>query len=107
GWIGSIRSTSVVVDEFDIFRTSIHPNEADSPLRIDPAAVLPSTVADQFLQPVTGRNPQALHILRRVDDLQHSQDRVLSDAVNTLDEFLVPGSLGVLAPERPDHEILI
>src|SRR5699024_10071188 len=41
GWIGSIRPRSVVVDEFDIVRTSLSPHEAKPPLRIDADAVLP------------------------------------------------------------------
>src|SRR5699024_10737247 len=46
GWIGSIRTASVVVEELDIFRTSIAPHEAEPPLRVHTAAVLPAPIAD-------------------------------------------------------------
>lgn len=52
GWIGSIRS-SVIVDEFDIVRTALSPDEAETPLRVDPDSVLPTAIADER-GPVTG-----------------------------------------------------
>jgi hypothetical protein len=55
GWIGSIRSASVVVDEFDIICTSISPDEADTPLRVHTDAVLSASVADETLQLIPGR----------------------------------------------------
>jgi hypothetical protein len=60
----------VVVDEFDIFRTSISPDEADSPLRIHSDAVLRATIADQPLQAVPRWDPEVLNIPRRMDQLE-------------------------------------
>src|SRR5690606_26762915 len=99
GWIGSIRSASVIVDEFDILRTSISPDEADPLLGIHPDTVLTATVSDQPLQPVPRRDRQILGILRRVDELELAQLRPLHSSINALDVLLVPDSFGALAPE--------
>jgi hypothetical protein len=93
----------VVVDEFDIFRTSISPDEADSPLRVDPDAVLPSAVTHQLLQPISRRNPKILHVLGGVDQLELPQGRSLHCSINALNELLMPDTLGVFAAERSDH----
>jgi len=104
GWIGSIRSVSVVVDEFDIFRTFLSPDEAETPLRVHADAVLPASVSDQTLQAVAWRDPEVLDILRRVDQLELPQSRPLYNPVDTLDVLLMPDALGVLVAERSDHE---
>src|SRR5690625_7597662 len=75
GWIGSIRSLSVVVDEFDIVRTSISPDEAETPLRVHADAVLPATVAGQTLQAVAWRDSEILYTLRRMDQFELPQGR--------------------------------
>ena len=93
----------MVVDKFDTFCTSISPDEADAPLRIDPDTVLPATIADQPLQPITRRDPEVLDILRRMDQFEFPQRRSLHDPINTFDVLLMPNALGVLTPERSDH----
>ena len=93
----------MVVDEFDIFRASNSPDEAETPLRIDADTVLFTTIADEPLQPIARRNPEILHILRGMDQLELPQRRPLHVAVNALDVLLMPDPLGVVAPERPDH----
>jgi len=103
GWIGSIRSVSVVVDELDIFRTSISPDEAETPLRIHTDAVLSAAVADQTLQAVPWRDPEIVDILRRVDQLKLPQRHPLNRPVDALGVLLMPDALGVLAAERSDH----
>src|SRR5690606_5217963 len=107
GWIGSIRSASVIVDEFDIFRTSISPDETDPPLRIHPDAVLTATVTGQLLQPVPWRDPQVVDILCRMNQLELAQRRPLHGSINTLDVLLMPDALGVLSAERSDHQTRI
>src|SRR5690625_1583920 len=104
GWIGSIRSLSVVVDEFDIVRTSISPDEAETPLRVDADAVLSASVADQTLQVVARRGPGVLDILRRVDQLELPHGRPLHRPVDALDVLLMPDALGAFTSERPDHD---
>src|SRR5699024_890407 len=77
GWIGSIRSVSVVVDEFDIFCTSINPDEAETPLRVHADAVLATTVTDEPLQAVPRRDPEVLDVPRGVDQLELPHGRSL------------------------------
>jgi hypothetical protein len=79
GWIGSILSASVVVDELDILRTSLSPDEADAPLVVHPDAVLTAAVACQPLEPVARRDAQVLDIHRRVHQLELPQGRPLDD----------------------------
>ena len=62
GWIGSIRFASVVVDELDIIRTSFMPGEAESPLGVDPNAVLAASIASQSLEPVARWDAQVFDI---------------------------------------------
>lgn len=61
GWIGSIKSASAVIDEFDTICTSITPDEADTPLRTHTEAVLPTPVAvlDVLLMPHALGTPAA------------------------------------------------
>ena len=97
----------MVVDEFDIVRTSLSPDEAETPLRVDADAVLPASVADKTLQAVSRRNPEFLDILRRMDQLELPQGRPLHHPINAFDVLLMPDALGVLAAERSDHAISI
>jgi hypothetical protein len=103
GWIGSINSVSVVVDEFDIFRSSFFPNEANAPLDVHPDTVLSTTVASQSLQAIPRWNSQVFHVFRRMDQLKLSQRRPLHGPINALDVLLLPDALGVLTAERSDH----
>ena len=52
----------MVVDDFNVFRSSINPAETDTPLGVDPDGMLSSSVPTQRLQPVAGRNPQVLKV---------------------------------------------
>jgi len=97
----------VVVDKFDIFRTSIIPDKADPPLCVYPDAVLPATIPAQLLETVTGWGPQILHILRRVEDFELAQGRALNRAINALHVLLVPNALSISTGERPDHTAIL
>src|SRR5262245_3529080 len=56
GWIGANLlisfTSSVVVDDLDVFRASVCPGEADPPLVVDPDAVLAPSAPLERLQPV-------------------------------------------------------
>jgi hypothetical protein len=60
----------VVVDELDIIRTSFMPGEAESPLGVDPNAVLATSIASQSLEPVTRWDAQVFDIGCCVQKLQ-------------------------------------
>src|SRR6185312_7111256 len=70
--LGNSRS-AMVVDDFDIGRTSFCPNEADAPLVVDPDAHLPVAIAMQGLQTVAGRNTQVRQRFRLVEQTQLPQ----------------------------------
>lgn len=62
----------MVVDDSRVSAVAVLPQEADTPLIIDPAAVLASTIALQCFETVRGRDPQVFEPVRRVDDAQLS-----------------------------------
>src|SRR5690606_13949748 len=104
GWIGSIRSVSVVVDEFDIFSTSISPDEADPPSGVHTNAVLTTPVAGESLQPVPRRDLEVVDLPCRVYQLELAQRRLRHSPIDSLDVLLLPDAFGVLAAERSDHD---
>jgi hypothetical protein len=60
----------VIIDDFDFIRFSVDPAEADSPLVIDPNAVLPCPVAPQGFEPVSGKFGEFFELHRRVQLFQ-------------------------------------
>src|SRR5690625_1268929 len=107
GWIGSISSSSVVVDKFDIFRTPFFPHEAKPPLRINSDAILPAPISSQSLQPVPRRDPEVFDVLRRVDQLKLAQRCSLHRLIDAFDVLLMPDAFSVLATKRSDHKFSI
>jgi len=94
---------SVVVDEFDIFGTSFGPRETDSPLIVDPDAVLPDPITSQRLQPVARRHAERVEEASRMD-LGQLPDRGLLDArIDRGNLLATPQPLRRLVSERPDH----
>src|SRR5579872_2429172 len=73
GWIGSrsfvrlFTRASMVVDDFDVMRLAISPNEANSPLVVDPNTMLPGAVALEGLQAVAGRNSKIVQSPSRME----------------------------------------
>jgi hypothetical protein len=57
----------MIINNLDIFRYSIPPAEADSPLIINENAVLTGTVAFECLKVIPGWNPQ---ILQAISDFE-------------------------------------
>lgn len=82
-----------------MFRTSLSPNEAETPLCVHTDAVLPTTFADQSFQSVPGWDPEILDILRCMDQLELPQGRPLHRPIDALDVLLMPDAFGVLAAE--------
>jgi hypothetical protein len=50
----------VVINNLDIFRVPVTPSETDTPLIVDPDAVLAGAVTCQSLKPITRREPQVV-----------------------------------------------
>ena len=61
---------SVVVDDLYVLGTSRRPDEADSPLLVDPDAVLTRSLTPQALESVTGRDPE---VLQGLGGIEHDQ----------------------------------
>jgi len=58
----------MVVDDFDVPSAVVSPAKADSPLVVDPDAVLPAWIAAaEFLQPIAGRHAKIVQILGAVE----------------------------------------
>jgi len=57
----------MVVDDFDVPSAVVSPAKADSPLVVDPDAVLPASIAAEFLQPVAERHAKIVQILGAVE----------------------------------------
>jgi len=84
GVIDGIRSIdtplSVIINDFHFSINSVIPKEADSPLIINPDAILTFPVSNQLFQSVLRRNPQIIDILRSMNQAKFSQ----SDSLNTI-----------------------
>ena len=75
---------SVIVHDLDIARPVVGPTEADTPLHVDPNAVLTGAVASQCFQPVTRQRGQVAERLRAVQQGQPAH-RLIEKAVKRRD----------------------
>jgi hypothetical protein len=92
----------VVIDDLDIVRTGFTPSKTNSPLVVDPDAVLSRAIAFEQFQSVARRNFQ---IVKSPGDLKLSQF-TSTDGRNickSLDAITVSKGFSVAAPERSDH----
>jgi hypothetical protein len=92
----------MIIDNFDVLRSAISPDETDSPLLVDSDAMLTSPIADQSLHPVS-RNHR--HIFQFLGVVEHSQfpSRYLRDIAELSAALSMKQLLGVLAAEGPNH----
>ena len=92
----------MIIDDLDAFRSGICPNEADTPLIIDPNAVLPETVALKRLRTVSGRRHQVPKFNCGSD---HSKLplRGRFDVPPARHPFAFEQGFGIGAPERSDR----
>jgi hypothetical protein len=67
----------VVVDDFDILRSSGGPNEANPPLIIYPDAVLSQPVASERFQTITRGHSQIVQVTRSIQKTKLSQRHIL------------------------------
>jgi hypothetical protein len=94
----------VIVYDLDIVSVSIPPTEADTPLVVDPNAVLSFPVSSQFLKAISWRDKKIIQLLRRVQQEQLP----LSDAPQIRREFLhglaVKYLFSFFGCKSPDHD---
>jgi hypothetical protein len=74
----------MIVYNFNIVSVSFAPTEADTPLVIDPNAVLSLTVSSQFLKAISWRDNEIIQLLRCIQQEQFP----LSDAPQIRGKFL-------------------
>ena len=90
---------SVIIRDLDVFGMAVVPDETDSPLVIDPDAVLSFSVAFQDFQTVAGRRSEVFQL----DCGMHMQKLSESDPLNIRRDsprsFPVEDPLGFLVPE--------
>lgn len=92
----------MVVHDFHLIRISIFPQEADTPLIVDPDTVLTLSIAAQRLQAIPRRNRQVTKLgcgmdLRQLP-LSDAHKALKTPHVLTVVHFLRVGT-----PERFDH----
>src|SRR6185437_13629408 len=69
---------AVVVDDFDMHRSSLMPNETNAPLVIDPDRVLSLPVRLQGFEPIAGRNAQVIEQPGLIQKAKLSQRDILN-----------------------------
>jgi hypothetical protein len=92
----------MVVNDLNILGVVTGPAKADSPLIVDPDAVLPASVAPQGLQSIAGRDSQ---VVEAAGDLELAQFAASHDcdALKAPDAFSTREGFGVGTPKRSDH----
>jgi hypothetical protein len=92
----------MVIDDLDLFRRAFAPDEADSPLTVDPDAMLTLPVAAQSLEPVSWNYR---HILQYPGVVEHPKLPPCHRS-NVAESAALPAAeelFGLLAAERLDH----
>ena len=92
----------MVINDFNIFGTSLRPPEADAPLPVYTDAVLPGPIALERFQPISGRYPQIFKIRRNLKLSQFPAGNS-GDACKSLDAISFRKGLGIGALEGSDH----
>jgi hypothetical protein len=96
----------VVVDDFDAIRVTLLPFEADSPLIIDPNAILSLAITVQPLQLVSWRAAQVIKRFRCIQQQKFSQGRTVYVAEDLPGESSIEDLLAFPATKALDHGTL-
>nr|BFF06767.1 hypothetical protein GCM10023233_17360 [Brevibacterium otitidis] len=102
-----MSSLLAVVDDLHIARARRGPDEADAPLVVDLDAVLPRPVALQEFDPVAGRNPKLVELVRRVEKQQLHERLPLHTRVEPLDPLAQVQRLAIPICEGDDHDTTV
>ena len=92
----------MIIDNLDLNRIGLNPEEADPPLVVDPNAVLPQPIAAKFFQTIPSNHPQIGKGSRGVNLVQLSLC-YRSDALELSAELTPKDPFALPIPERPDH----
>ena len=97
----------MVVCDFDAVCVAVLPFKADSPLVIDPDAVLPGTVPRKLLQTVRGRDPEIVQSYGSVEHTQLAQSSLLNIPWQLFRGLPRKNLLGLFASEASDHRGIV
>src|ERR1700737_916942 len=86
---------SVIIDDFHVERVSILPLEAQTPLLVDPNAVLPLAIPLHCFEQIRRRNQEVAQICRTVQIFQLLACPLLNLSVDALYEPTLENLLGI------------
>jgi hypothetical protein len=94
----------MVVRDFDVVGVTLAPGKTDSPLVVDPNAVLSLAVPVQLLQPIAGKDAENSKIIRCVEHVELPKRRAF-DGAKLPAGLPMKEPLGLIAPEGFDHAL--
>jgi hypothetical protein len=92
----------MIIDDFDVLSGALSPGKTDSPLIVDPDAMLTLPAAAQSLKPVSRNRREVFQFFRVVEHAQFPP-RYLCDIAELPAALSVKQLLGVRGVERSDH----
>lgn len=96
----------MVVDNFDIFRAIFGPDEADSPLVVNPKRMLARSIAAQRLQTIPGRKSQIIERSGMVENCEHVASSLDQVCRESLSEAVQQGSGGKFPSCARDYDAI-
>lgn len=96
----------MVIDDFNLVSVSLSPHKADTPLVIDPNAVLALPVATKRFKPVARRDGQVTE-LRRGIKLGQLPLRDPLEGPKAFHPLPPVEAFGILRTEGPDHLLIV
>ncbi|CCE00728.1 hypothetical protein BRAS3809_370004 [Bradyrhizobium sp. STM 3809] len=105
GWgLCSRLILAVVVDDFDMRRSSIIPDEANSPLIVDPDRMLPDAVGLQSLEPVPWRHSEIVENPGLIKKTKFAKCDILNVGRQSSAPSAAPYQLRLAIREALDHD---
>jgi hypothetical protein len=96
----------MIVSESDVVGVAVTPNEAKSPLPVDPDAVLTLPIALQCLEMIAWHDGEFLEAARRVNHPKLPPGGLGEPSINPLHEPAFEQRDGTTIPERLDHRVM-
>jgi len=108
-WLGVAKQqpVAVVVDDFDILRSSGGPSETNPPLIVCPDAVLPGPIALARLETITGRHSQIVQVTRWNQQTKFLQSHILDNGRQPPASFAAPCLRTLRVPKADDHQMTL
>lgn len=97
----------MIVSDLNFISIPIFPSEADSPLIIDPYAVLPHPVSQQSFKSIPWGNSQIIDVNRIFQETKFSPSNLENIAWKTFYPMPIPNTLCLLIPEALYHSPIL